>query len=107
MTVKPEAESAECFPYSFMSVSISALTSRNSKVPLTQSMISKLHDALHYRCAICMTWIQTSQCAHIIDAASAGLQQVCNDYEVMELDYDPPYISKSTSVLDLIYLRVP
>jgi len=38
-----------------MSGSISALPSRNSKAPFTQSTISKLCDAFQYCCVICMT----------------------------------------------------
>jgi hypothetical protein len=43
----------------------------------SQSVKNTIHNIYSYRCVICLTMVRTSECAHIIDAATLGLQQVC------------------------------
>ena len=43
-----------------------------------KSVKAKIRDTYDYRCVICLNVVQTSQCAHIIDVATARKQQVCN-----------------------------
>jgi predicted restriction endonuclease len=42
----------------------------------SQSVKAKIRETYDYRCVICLSLVQTSQWAHIIDAATAGKQQV-------------------------------
>jgi predicted restriction endonuclease len=51
----------------------------DSQTTFSKSVKKKIHDTFDYRCVICLNFVQTSQCAHIIDAATALKQQVCNE----------------------------
>jgi len=60
--------------------STSSVTSIDSQASFSQSVKAKIRETYHYRCVICLTLVQTSQCAwHIIDATEAGEQQVGNE----------------------------
>ena len=47
-----------------------------SRASFSATVINKLRTEYEDRCVICLTWSQTSQCAHVLDAASAGQIQV-------------------------------
>ena len=51
----------------------------DSQATFSKSVKAKIRETYDYRCVICLNFVQTSQCAHIIDAATAGKQQVCNE----------------------------
>ena len=51
-----------------------------SQATFSKSVKAKIRDAYDYRCVICLNFVQTSQCVHIIDADTAEKQQeVCNE----------------------------
>jgi predicted restriction endonuclease len=50
-----------------------------SQATFSLSFKAQLRATYNYRCVICLHYAHTSQCAHIIDAASVGQQQVGNE----------------------------
>ena len=60
-----------------LETSIVTLAASQATFPL--SVETQLHAAYGYRCVICLNYVHTSQCAHIIDAASGGQQQAGNE----------------------------
>ena len=51
-----------------------------SQASFSATVINKLRDEYKERCVICLTWTQTSQCAHVLDAASSGEAFVAVQY---------------------------
>ena len=47
-----------------------------SRASFSATVINKLRAEHEDRCVICLTWSQTSQCAHVLDTASSGQVQV-------------------------------
>ncbi|KAM6503454.1 hypothetical protein JOM56_000397 [Amanita muscaria] len=40
----------------------------DSQAPFSQSVRTKIREIYEYRCVICLTWLSTTQCAHVLDA---------------------------------------
>ena len=54
----------------------------DSQASFSQSVKNRIHEAYQYRCVICLAWIDTTQLAHILDAATQGVLQVRSEATV-------------------------
>ena len=54
----------------------------DSQASFSQSVKNRIREAYQYRCVICLAWIDTSQLAHILDAATQGVLQVRSEATV-------------------------
>ena len=50
--------------------SISLTMAGESQASFSPSVRKKIRDTYQYRCVICLLWIDTTQCAHILDGAT-------------------------------------
>jgi hypothetical protein len=56
--------------------SIALTMSGDSKASFSQSVMNTIRGIYHYRCVICLYSVGTTQCAHLLDAATLGAHQV-------------------------------
>ena len=47
-----------------------------SQASFSASVRNKIRETYQYRCVICLAWIDTTQCAHLLDAITQGELQV-------------------------------
>ena len=47
-----------------------------SQASFSVSVKNKIRGTYQYRCVICLTWISTTECVHVLDAATQGELQV-------------------------------
>jgi len=62
--------------------SISLTMAGESQASFSASVRKKIRDTYEYRCVICLTRIETTQCAHLLDAATQGELQVRSEVMV-------------------------
>ncbi len=53
-----------------------------SEASFSASVKNKIRGTYHYRCVICLAWISTTECAHVLDAATQGEPQVRSEVMV-------------------------
>ena len=56
--------------------SISLTMAGESQASFSASVRNKIRQQYQYRCVICLAWIDTTRCAHLLDAATQGEHQV-------------------------------
>ncbi|KIM85474.1 hypothetical protein PILCRDRAFT_365117 [Piloderma croceum F 1598] len=50
----------------------------DSQASFSQSVRNRIRETYKHRCVICLAWIDTTQCAHVLDAATPGALQLRN-----------------------------
>ena len=61
---------------------ISLKMAGESQASFSASVRYKIRETYQYRCVICLAWIDTTQCAHLLDAATQGEHQVRSEVMV-------------------------
>ncbi|KIL59436.1 hypothetical protein M378DRAFT_169225 [Amanita muscaria Koide BX008] len=51
----------------------------DSQASFSQSVRNKIRGIYQHRCAICLTWLSTTQCVHVLDAPEPGEYQGRNE----------------------------
>jgi len=54
----------------------------DSQASFTPSVRTKIRQTYKYRCVICLAWIKTTQCTHLLDTATQGELQVRSEVMV-------------------------
>ena len=53
-----------------------------SQASFSASVKNKIRGTYRYRCVICLAWISTTECAHVLDATTQGELQVRSEVMV-------------------------
>lgn len=70
--------------------SISLTMAGESQASFSVSVKNHIRETYQYRCVICLAWFETTECAHVLDAATQGQLQVrrkswCSIVQVLTL----------------------